>query len=227
MGNKRKEISPKAATALLVKVHRRCCICHRFCGLKLELHHIVDAQNNDIDNAIPLCFECHAEVALYNPKHPKGRKYTADELKQHRDQWVELCKTSAAFLASVPMIVDVGPLEGLMNELEFNRPLTNVSASDDLGPLFETRQFDRCLLEGVFILIEEEVKNSLFSLYKKLKDANHSITQRSNVIASADTRVRKRFDKVPVTKIKALKDEFESTLKLLNKYLHSDIGVAR
>ena len=227
MGSNRKEFSKKDASTLLVKVHRRCCICHRFCGLKLELHHIDDPKNNDIDNAIPLCFECHAEVVLYNPKHPKGRKYTSEELKQHRDQWIKLCQTSAAFLASVPLIVDVGPLEGLINELEFNRPLTDVSGTDDLGTLFETRQFDRCLLEGVFILIEEEVKTSLFSLYKKLKDANQSINHRSNVIASADTRTKKRFDNVPVRKIQALKDEFEPTLKLLDKYLHSDIGVAR
>ena len=100
MGSNRKEFSKKDASTLLVKVHRRCCICHRFCGLKLELHHIDDPKNNDIDNAIPLCFECHAEVVLYNPKHPKGRKYTSEELKQHRDQWIKLCQTSAAFLAS-------------------------------------------------------------------------------------------------------------------------------
>jgi len=225
MGSKRKEFSKNDVSELLVKVHRRCCICHRFCGLKLELHHIDDPANNDIENAIPLCFECHAEVKLYNPKHPKGRKYTSEELKQHRDQWVNLCKTSAAFLASVPMIVDVGPLEGLMNELEFNRPMANVSAPRDLGPIFETKQFDRCMLEGVFILIEEKVKDSLFSLYKKLKDANHSITQRSNAFATGDTRSKRQIDNVPVNKIRALKDEFESTLTLLKKYLHSDIEI--
>ena len=43
--------------------------CHRYCGFKMELHHIESrskSQNDSIENAIPLCFECHAEVQLYN-----------------------------------------------------------------------------------------------------------------------------------------------------------------
>ena len=39
-----------------------------------------------IDNCIPLCFDCHAEVKSYNPKHPKGRQFTPNELKGHRDK---------------------------------------------------------------------------------------------------------------------------------------------
>jgi HNH endonuclease len=45
---------------LLVQCHRRCCICHRFCGVKIELDHIIPqsepASNDDISNAIPVCF---------------------------------------------------------------------------------------------------------------------------------------------------------------------------
>jgi 5-methylcytosine-specific restriction endonuclease McrA len=53
------------ADELLAQCHRRCCICHRFCGIKMELDHIIPREQNGsdtIDNAIPLCFECHAEV---------------------------------------------------------------------------------------------------------------------------------------------------------------------
>ena len=41
---------------LLRQCHRRCCLCHRFCGVKMEIHHIEqDAPDggNDRDNAIP------------------------------------------------------------------------------------------------------------------------------------------------------------------------------
>lgn len=41
------------------------------------------------DNCIPLCFDCHAEVKAYNPRHPKGRKFTENELKGHRDKCYE------------------------------------------------------------------------------------------------------------------------------------------
>jgi len=56
----------------------------------MELHHIVPKYENGtdtFDNCIPLCFDCHADVGSYNPKHPKGRKFTSTELKGHRDNW--------------------------------------------------------------------------------------------------------------------------------------------
>ena len=57
------------ADELLVDVHQQCCICHRYCGFKMELHHIESrskSQNDSIENAIPLCFECSVQVQLYN-----------------------------------------------------------------------------------------------------------------------------------------------------------------
>lgn len=72
---------------LLAKCHRRCCVCHKFCGVKMEVHHIQWLSKggpDDVNNAIPLCFECHAEVNHYNPQHPKGRKFTQEELLTHK-----------------------------------------------------------------------------------------------------------------------------------------------
>lgn len=34
---------------------------------------VADEGDNSVDNCILLCFNCHAEVKSYNPKHPKGR----------------------------------------------------------------------------------------------------------------------------------------------------------
>ena len=61
----RHEFRPEEIETLLVACHRRCCMCHRFCGVKMEIDHIEGAAmdtSGDIANAIPLCFECHAEV---------------------------------------------------------------------------------------------------------------------------------------------------------------------
>ena len=77
-------------TRTMVACGRCCCICHKFCGNNMEVHHIrarADGGTDTYDNAIPLCFDCHAEVRQYDPKHPKGIRFTEKELIQHRDNW--------------------------------------------------------------------------------------------------------------------------------------------
>ncbi len=80
----------------------------------MELHHIVpqsDGGKNTFDNCIPLCFDCHADVMAYNPSHPKGRKYTASELRTHRNRWYSVMgKASAAQTQkAVPQALDTPP----------------------------------------------------------------------------------------------------------------------
>jgi hypothetical protein len=43
--------------------------------------------DDSFENCIPLCFDCHAEVEHYNDQHPRGRKFSENELRQHRDTW--------------------------------------------------------------------------------------------------------------------------------------------
>jgi len=79
---------------LLVACHRHCCICHKPAGGKMEIHHIVlksEGGQDTEENGIPLCFDCHAEVRAYDPKHAKGRKFTPSELKKHKEQWFAIC----------------------------------------------------------------------------------------------------------------------------------------
>ena len=79
----------------LVACGRTCCICKKFCGVNIEGHHIVPKAKggeDTFDNCIPLCFDCHANVGNYNIEHPKGRKYTPNELRKHRDNWYEHVK---------------------------------------------------------------------------------------------------------------------------------------
>ena len=74
---------------------RRCCICHKFCGNNMEIHHIHPhalGGDDTFENAIPLCLDCHAEVGQYNPSHPKGTKFSEKELKEHRDNWYRKVK---------------------------------------------------------------------------------------------------------------------------------------
>jgi len=76
----------------LVASGRCCCICHKFCGVRIETHHlrpISKGGDDSFENCIPLCFDCHAEVEHYNNQHPRGRKFSESELRKHRDVWLE------------------------------------------------------------------------------------------------------------------------------------------
>src|SRR5262245_19293585 len=119
--------------ALLAACHRRCCICHRFCGVKIETDHIrptAACGDDSITNAIPVCFDCHAEIHSYNDKHPRGRKFTAEELANHKAQWLEICATKPESLLSAARDGDVGPLQALLDELEYNKTVVQQSSSE-------------------------------------------------------------------------------------------------
>lgn len=58
----------------------------------MELHHIrqkSDGGNDTEENGITLCFNCHVEVKSYNHHHPKGLKYSKQELKEWRNKVYE------------------------------------------------------------------------------------------------------------------------------------------
>jgi hypothetical protein len=84
------------STAVRMKVllwcDRHCCVCKKACGINIEVHHIVpegEGGTDDIDNAFPLCFDCHSQVQHYNEAHPRGNKFKADELRARREQVYE------------------------------------------------------------------------------------------------------------------------------------------
>jgi len=117
MGFNRVEVA-----GLLAKCHRRCCICHRFCGIKMETDHMIpqaEGGDDSIENAIPVCFDCHAEIHSYNPKHPRGRMYTSDELNKHKERWLRICADLPAttFSKSLKSDREVGPIQALVDEI--------------------------------------------------------------------------------------------------------------
>ena len=74
----------------------------------MECHHIVqpiDGGDDSLDNCIPLCFNCHADVKAYNPDHPKGTSYSVSELKKHRDQWYNFCANNSVNRDSTSRVV--------------------------------------------------------------------------------------------------------------------------
>lgn len=85
-------------TKVLIRCARICCLCFKQCGTKIEVHHIeqeADGGTNTESNALPVCFDCHAEVGSYNPRHPKGTKYRPEELRARREALYKLVDSGA------------------------------------------------------------------------------------------------------------------------------------
>lgn len=168
---------------LLVKCHRRCCICHRFCGTKIETDHIeprAESQDDSIENAIPVCFECHAEIHSYNDEHPRGRKFRPGELRQHWDQWLRICAEKPEAMLSAAWDGDVGPLQALIDELEYNRMVVKRSPKTTRGALFQNGQFLRAVHEGMVAILEEKLKESILAAYVSISRANQHILAEVN-----------------------------------------------
>ena len=173
----------KEVDQLLVRCHRHCCICHRFCGVKVEIDHIVpqaDQGSDDIENAIAVCFECHAEIHGYNDKHPRGRKFHPGELKKHKEQWLKVCADKPEIFRSAHRDAGVGPLQALVDELEFNLALA-VNAPqprpqpESLGCLFLDDQFRRAIQEGSIAMLQDALKQAILAAYLVIGKANQHI----------------------------------------------------
>ena len=74
---------------LLLWCDRHCCLCGKACGTDIEIAHIEAKEPALIDNAIPLCYDCHARIGHYNREHPRGTRYKGEELKARRNQIYE------------------------------------------------------------------------------------------------------------------------------------------
>lgn len=161
---------------LLAQCHRRCCICHRYCGVKCETDHMIpgsDGGTDDIDNAIVTCFECHAEIHSYNDKHPRGRKFHPEELREHKRQWLELCKARPEILVTATHVADVGPLQALIDELEFNHSMFEHGVARLIPSTFHDEQFRRAIGAGALSLLHDDLKVAIFKAYAAMHAANN------------------------------------------------------
>jgi hypothetical protein len=177
--------------ALLAACHRRCCICHRFCGVKNETDHIrptADGGDDSIENAIPVCFDCHAEIHSYNDKHARGRKFTSEELVNHKTQWLAICTNKPESLLSAARDGDVGPLQALVDELEYNETVVQQSSGEtNRGAVFHDSQFLRAIHEGMIAILAESLKSAILVAYASMSRANQ------HILAEANQDVKMKF----------------------------------
>ena len=144
----------------------------------MELDHIVPREEggpDEIENAIPVCFECHAEIHSYNIKHPRGRRFRPDELRQHKAQWLRICEERPEAFIEAARDSDVGPLQALIDELEFNKAISTVHQVYDIGSLMYEHQFMRAIREGAISLLQDDLKASILEAYRLIGSYNQTI----------------------------------------------------
>lgn len=83
---RKKDFGENVKIKCLLWSDRHCCLCGKQCGTDIEIAHIDAHGSNKIENAIPLCYDCHAKIGHYNKGHPKGNKYRPKELISRREQ---------------------------------------------------------------------------------------------------------------------------------------------
>jgi hypothetical protein len=144
----------------------------------MELDHMVQAADggaDDIGNAIALCFECHAEVHAYNDRHPRGRKFSSDELKAHKAQWLSICERTPDVLLRAHKDTDVGPIQSLIDELDFNALVSAQVGPKTIGCRLRDGQFHRAIQSGSISILDDGLRESVLVAYASIGTANHRL----------------------------------------------------
>lgn len=80
----RPQVPKQLADRILVKSRHTCCICHTG-RVTAQIHHADgDPSNNDEENLIPLCPNCHARA---ESEYGMTRNYSPEQLRMYRDGW--------------------------------------------------------------------------------------------------------------------------------------------
>jgi len=228
----------------LVACGRCCSICHKFCGTKIEVHHIrevSDGGNNSADNAIPLCFDCHADMRSYDHKHPKGNKFSESELKRHRDNWYEKIKGNIGVADRQAVVetdkrvyeilVSVLPWDGSIN---FIRTNNFAGFSFERSRLDDLHEFEYQCKNPAFEFIDPDLEALRATLLVHVDSFTLTITTEtfaisSNLNGSAvpdewEDEQPKRFHKV-VTEIHATAQKIVETYAALVKTATRKLGI--
>lgn len=172
-----KDVKEKA----LIACKRYCVLCEKYKGVNIECHHIVPCEkggDDNFENCIPLCFDCHAFVESYNPKHPKGNKYTENELKIRRDDFYKRISEGKILQPINPFVVysaDKKLYQNINNI--FQQPNLQYYLEEyDLGndfdnkvfyPLSNLMQYDN---NPNYVFVDPELEEYKLNLFSKVQE---------------------------------------------------------
>jgi hypothetical protein len=93
---------------------------------------------------------------------------------------LKICAEKPEVMLSAAWDGDVGPLQALMDELEFNKMVVECSTETKRGALFQNAQFLRAVQEGMVAILEETLKKSTLAAYVSVSRANQYILAEVN-----------------------------------------------
>ena len=138
----------------------------------MHIHHIVpeaEGGSGEYDNGIPVCLDCHAEI---ESKSNMGRRFTADELKLHRDRWMTTVREHPDVLVrTAQTLTETGPLEALFSEMEFNRTAI-IGGKDDPYPPLTVKQFERAIGTNALAALDETTRDEIQRTYADIYRLN-------------------------------------------------------
>lgn len=113
---------------------RHCCLCGKVCGVDIEVAHIENRSrpgSSNLDNAIPLCYDCHGKIGRYRNDHPLGNKYRNKELKERRNQVYDY------YTKHLVPPISFGPTQDLPNSQRRKLPQVgfNITHHGDSSPV--------------------------------------------------------------------------------------------
>jgi hypothetical protein len=198
----------KVKDEALVACGRHCCICHRFRGLKIELHHIVqqsEGGDDSFDNCMPLCFDCYGDMRSYDSAHPKGTKYTPSELRSHRDAWYAKVRTTGASASTAEHLeIDRRTMHRLLEILPYDGPIEflrhhhfgGAFLMDELTPFTAFRNECR---NPAFEFLDADIEGMRATLLETIGQFRDIV---STDVFLADTHARDVMEVPPEWKIK-------------------------
>ena len=212
---------PKIVDRLMADCRRHCCVCLRWAGQRMHIHHIVpEAENGsgEYGNGIPVCLDCHAEI---ESKSNMGRRFTEGELRQHRDRWFATLRDHPeVMVAAARAQSETGPLEAMLAELQFNSTTVFEGPPENDFPLLEMDQFRRAIATNAFGALELGLVEALHRLYALVSLANYHLEEMARVDRSGGVGSAWFTVKEKRTNVRGLiKDLVPSTISRLEQAL--------
>jgi hypothetical protein len=136
-------------------------------------------------------------------------------LRLHKEQWLKICEEHPEKLVGAIRDADVGPLQALIDELDFNSTVAAEGDYQKQGCKFYEEQFLRAIHEGSISLLSDAIKIPLLEAYRAMGAANSAIERRigdirNEAINEAQRLIIEARQKIPAARhalLRSLSDE--------------------
>jgi hypothetical protein len=120
--------------------------------------------------------DCHAEI---ESRSNMGRRFTAGELKDHRNRWFAIVKERPEVLIRAAQTqTETGPLEALLAELNFNKLAISGRLDEGFPPLRE-QQFDRAIATNAIAAVPQ--REALQRAYVLIRLVNYQFDEMKTI----------------------------------------------